>query len=409
VRRLASTTLFELQDAAREVPGNTKVSALIMQRSTESLELLATEAGDDLSLQRELSEAWTRLAVSSSSSSAGGVVGDAAAAERHLRRAIELSLGVLRQSGDDESDLARLVEQQWRLAEVLATQGKDAEGLTQARVAVATARRLRSPARASRVKLAGALQQLSSQLMNTAPDEALALVLEEREVLQALLVEFPGDVHLESSLAFLIQREGSIRSTRGEPESCALIERALELRRDLAASTQTRSARRALSQSHASLGNCFHRAKETEKALAQFELAVALREVLVKEDPADADASYLLLSSWSDCLDERPRLDQFTQALEGVDEHHRFGEALLARDPNDLNVAMKLVEFEWNVGLVYKRRAARGDGPLAQLWLQRALTRLKAVDAAGHLAEDDRWMLEELPDDLREAADAGVR
>src|SRR5436305_10857009 len=61
VRKLANSFMFELNDAIQNLPGTTKAQELLVKRALEYLDSLATESGDDRSLQLELATAYAKV------------------------------------------------------------------------------------------------------------------------------------------------------------------------------------------------------------------------------------------------------------------------------------------------------------------------------------------------------------
>jgi eukaryotic-like serine/threonine-protein kinase len=61
VRKLVNTVLFDYHDAIKDLPGSTPVRAKLVRDALQYLDVLAAEAGDDLSLQRELAAAYERV------------------------------------------------------------------------------------------------------------------------------------------------------------------------------------------------------------------------------------------------------------------------------------------------------------------------------------------------------------
>jgi serine/threonine protein kinase/tetratricopeptide (TPR) repeat protein len=61
VRALANSVLFEISDAIRDLPGSTPARLLLVERAQTYLDKLARESGDDLSLKRELAEAYKKI------------------------------------------------------------------------------------------------------------------------------------------------------------------------------------------------------------------------------------------------------------------------------------------------------------------------------------------------------------
>ena len=63
VRKLANSLMFEIHDAIVDIPGSTSARRLIVQRSLEYLDRLSQESANDVSLQRELANAYERVAL----------------------------------------------------------------------------------------------------------------------------------------------------------------------------------------------------------------------------------------------------------------------------------------------------------------------------------------------------------
>ncbi len=61
VRKLAGSLMFEIHDSIAGLPGATPARKLIVQRSLEYLDSLSHEAAGDVSLQRELANAYERI------------------------------------------------------------------------------------------------------------------------------------------------------------------------------------------------------------------------------------------------------------------------------------------------------------------------------------------------------------
>jgi eukaryotic-like serine/threonine-protein kinase len=62
VRSLASTLMFQVHDAIRDLPGATAARSLLLTTAVQYLDALAKEPGADRTLQRELAESYQRVA-----------------------------------------------------------------------------------------------------------------------------------------------------------------------------------------------------------------------------------------------------------------------------------------------------------------------------------------------------------
>jgi non-specific serine/threonine protein kinase/serine/threonine-protein kinase len=61
VRRLSTSFLFDFHDAIATLPGSTPARLLVVSKALEYLDSLASEAGDDRELQKELAAAYDRV------------------------------------------------------------------------------------------------------------------------------------------------------------------------------------------------------------------------------------------------------------------------------------------------------------------------------------------------------------
>jgi tetratricopeptide (TPR) repeat protein len=100
VRRLATTFVFDVEEAARELPGSLPVRQLITRTSLEHLGNLARSSASDWTLKRELATAYLRIGEIQ-----GGVetanLGDTAGALKSFREAQDLLDAVLKHSPSD--------------------------------------------------------------------------------------------------------------------------------------------------------------------------------------------------------------------------------------------------------------------------------------------------------------------
>jgi tetratricopeptide (TPR) repeat protein len=62
VRRLANTFMFDIHDAIAKLPGSTEVRRLLVTNALQYLDSLASEAGNDPTLERELATAYEKMA-----------------------------------------------------------------------------------------------------------------------------------------------------------------------------------------------------------------------------------------------------------------------------------------------------------------------------------------------------------
>lgn len=89
VRELANSVIFKYHDAIAALPGSTAVRELLVKDATKYLDNLATEAGNDTALQRELALAYIKLGDVQGKAYAANL-GDTEGAVESYRKAVKL-------------------------------------------------------------------------------------------------------------------------------------------------------------------------------------------------------------------------------------------------------------------------------------------------------------------------------
>jgi eukaryotic-like serine/threonine-protein kinase len=89
VRKLAGSLMFEIHDSIASLPGATSARKLIVQRSLEYLDGLSRESAGDVSLQRELANAYERIGLVQGDPQ-GSNLGDIAGARESLAKALDI-------------------------------------------------------------------------------------------------------------------------------------------------------------------------------------------------------------------------------------------------------------------------------------------------------------------------------
>lgn len=126
VRQLANVFLFEFEGAIRNTPGTLDARKLVAATGQRYLTKLAAESGYDPTLQREIADAYERLAEIQRSLQSGGGK-DPGATDSLLQ-----SLAIHRRLGDDRSKVARLRRKYLELTSLLAYWYQDMRNATEA-------------------------------------------------------------------------------------------------------------------------------------------------------------------------------------------------------------------------------------------------------------------------------------
>ena len=258
VRGLGNSVIYELHDAIGNLPGATPVRQLMVTRALEYLDRLAAEARSDVSLQRELADAYQRVA-QVQGGGVGANLGDTTGARQSYGKALairqaliarapvdardvlglallEFDLGALervmgapakaeqsflssaarleslrRQGALPEDQRRRVASVYQRLSEVQRFQGKHEAALGSAQKAAAEAEAAWS-ARPGDAAVRSALAAASHQLAEVLADnrryaEALTKTRRARELLEAALRENPLDAQHTRILLFVLNGE----------------------------------------------------------------------------------------------------------------------------------------------------------------------------------------------------------
>jgi hypothetical protein len=135
VRKLAKAMLFDVHDEIAELTGATKARSLLVKLAQEYLDSLASEAGDDLSLQQELTHAYVKLGDAQGNSRAGEL-GDKPAALVSYRQAFAIQKKLVQASGANPQMRYELALLHSKLAEAREALEQRKEAIVEARTSL---------------------------------------------------------------------------------------------------------------------------------------------------------------------------------------------------------------------------------------------------------------------------------
>jgi non-specific serine/threonine protein kinase/serine/threonine-protein kinase len=302
VRKLAHTVIFDMHDAIAPLPGSTAARQLLVRGALEYLDDLAREASDDASLQRELANAYDRVAAVQGSPTAPSL-GDLHGALASYGKAQAIRAALLA-GGEGDAQLRReLSATCLELATLYLYSGDAGEGAEQARLSVDVEEALAvsDPSPAQRVRLGRsrskygyllgasgktaesleslrqgiAMLELEAAATAAASTEAreelstaygrLGEVLEGGNAVPGLVPDIPGALRMHGKALALDET-----LLRAEPASLA--------------------RRRNVVADHVNLGQVSERAGDPGAALGHYRLALPLVESIAAADPANVQA-----------------------------------------------------------------------------------------------------------------------
>jgi tetratricopeptide (TPR) repeat protein len=401
VRALANSFLFEFHDAIKDLPGATPARQLVVRRALEYLEKLSKVRSDDPALQRELAEAYERVAMVQ-----GGLfeshLGDTRGAERSLLRALAVREALVRLNPRNPSDLGSLAETELRLSQVLMV-AHDAAGAEQA------ARRaesiLEGLARESprdpllKARLARARRYQGTALAYAGDREAASDTLRSAAATFRNLARVePENRAYRRELAITLQQLLFALPVEGRrAEADESYRQASEIQGELVASEPSSfQLRRELAYSHSSMGDFLDRAGDRSGALACYERAEKILEDLVALDPKNADARLHLAETLNNlgymaCEEGDP-----ASGLKSLRRALPLFREITASDPANVRALVGLARACESLGTVITAAAKKGlaDREEARKWYRRSRRAYLELQSRGLLDQGTRAELD---------------
>jgi len=286
LRRLANAMAFEVNDALAS--GSTAARAVLVQRASEQLDLLAADAPNDPVLAEEVATAYERLATVLGQGVTANV-GRADAARTYQRKAVASRRGAFARTAALDAGL-RLVESLVTSASFENEMATSIQPVEEA-IRIATDLRARYPHEAEVTRrLLDAEAELAMQYRSAGDHErALSLLLALAPRLAVARTEFPGDERVERISADALQRLGFLLGERKRfSEAIDHLQTAFDLdRKAFERAPQDPGRRRSFSVAHTQLGTVLMQAGQATAARGHFEEALVMRQAALAADPSN--------------------------------------------------------------------------------------------------------------------------
>jgi eukaryotic-like serine/threonine-protein kinase len=357
VRRLANTSLFELHDAIRDLPGSTPARQLLVANGLAYLDKIARDAGDRPDLMRELAAAYVKV---------GDVqgrplnpnLGDTTGALTSYRKAVSIYEPLLAGGATDLALRRGLATAYLRLSEVLGRTGETANALSSARKGLDLLQRgsetgssgdagaqsaFRRELAASHSRV-GDLLSASGDTNGALEQHRLALAMMEQVAASA-----PTDVDNMRQLGVAHQKLANSLGNPNYPNvgdfqgALQHIQSSARVFRDATAAHPTNALfRRLLAVANSNTADVLQALKRPAEALASQRQALAEFEALAAADPRNAAASNDVAISQSKIAE---MLDAAGDRRAAVREYERalaIHQSLAASDPTNDSLQLEV-------------------------------------------------------------------
>jgi eukaryotic-like serine/threonine-protein kinase len=361
VRKLATTFVFDVEDAVRPLPGTTRVRQLIARTGVDYLNSLSRSSARDWDLKRELSSAWLRIGVVQGGQESSNL-GNPGSALVSFANAGQLLDEVLRHDPSDaKAALDRMLvfhetsDVQWAMGRY-----KEATASALAGLDIAESRMAADPKN---------------------PDAA----------------QYAGLFHL--ALVRLRQQAGDLNGAESEAAAGTRL-----LRQAAEAKPENREAQLRLSELDARLGSVESELGRRDEALASYGSGVSVLEALCRQFPSDTRARRELMFAYSHVGDtlsntifNRNDPRDLPGAFQAYGKMAEQAKILYDADPADAHAL-----GDYGVALLRQGRVTPPAGTLKRETLERSrelLNRAAAVNPQNRtIATSIMWVETELGD-----------
>ena len=334
VRTLGASVLGELHDAISRVEGSLPAREILLRRTTEYLDALAREAGDNVALRREVADGYGRLG---QIQGVPGIenLGDPAAAKRSYEKALMLLEPLAARPDPDPQDTFGVINARLRLGVL----SEDGEQRAHFDAAQALLEGLSSDLRArpQSLTLEGILwNQLASQHLRVKDYPKLRDARRQQlRVAEAVWQADPDDLNGGRNLSLACKQLGAVLQVlESWDEARALYDRALALDRARVERDPGRGLWRLdLSFSLGSIGSLLLAGGDFDGALAHYQQAVELRRAVVAAEPKDDFARASLVAGYQRLATIEGYRGRVVESLEWHDQAAALSLAHLVAHP----------------------------------------------------------------------------
>jgi len=396
LRKLANSFLFEFQDSIKDLAGSTPARELLVRRGLEYLDSLASEAGGDPQVMRDLAQGYQKLGQLQGDLGTGSAaLGDMEASVVSYRKAQAILETLVRTAGGATQDRLALADLYSSMSDPIARGGDTTMAIDLARKAVAIAEAVvtAEPSKSS------TWHRLS--FYNSGLGVALKFAGRRREALEAFrksatLIEKasaarPDDVRARRSVAIAHIKVADTLDEIGNFEG-ALEEyrRGLTIETELAARDPANGQlRRDLSFFYENMAHALGKSGNGVGAVQSSRKAVQIRRELAAADPKNPSPRLWLAAGCEQLGKTLVSLGEVRSAMRSLREALGLLESVLAASPGDAIALEVVAETEADMGDAHRREFSR-DGRIERLrdarsWFEKSRETYADLQSQGRL------------------------
>jgi non-specific serine/threonine protein kinase/serine/threonine-protein kinase len=321
VRNLASSLIFEINDAVEPLAGSTQARKLIADRALTYLNRLSADAGNDVALERDLAAGYEQLAYTQGNWLQANL-GQTNSAVESYRRAARIREAILAARPDDSDAKLDLSSDYGNIALFAGSQDYWRKAL---------------------------------------------------QIREELAARYPSNYKYLFALGSSYERDGMMRSDRNDMEGALpSFEKALGLySKALQAKPENTLYQRAVSYSHKHIGSVLAVNGNFAGALEHASKALAMDQRLCAANPDNGVFRYELTYSYMDMGDLLSKEDDLDGALDSYMKAMSIRKALADADSNDARAREGLSDAQYSIGVTL---ASKGNRHEAADWFRKSLS-----------------------------------
>lgn len=339
VRALANSLIFDVHDSVKDLPGSTPARKIIVDRALKYLNVLATESGGDLGLQRELATAYERVG-SVQGDYLENNLGDFEGTLASYKKALELRKQISAASNDWNDRLA--LAQGYRLVAHQLWANGDPRGARDPigrATAVSEAINQEQPNNWKVLNELGFDYEVSGRIGYPGDDSAHQKVIEDYRrslaVDEILLKIRPDDVPTLHGYATDLSNVGSLLEGSDPREALTNYEKGLEIDRKLTQLATDVSYQRSVAIAYGSIASVYDDLGDYARSVENNLKDLAIYQDLVRTDPKNALLRQGLAISYANTAASCVRAGQIALAKEDSNRALEIMQPLVSSGPQN--------------------------------------------------------------------------